>query len=145
MSRVTQVAQGIAGQINAGSFVPYTFAAAARRLISFEPTDLAQLAVSVIPVKRTTPRIDRSNRHWWDIACDVGVQQLVSPSDEDAIEGLISLAEAIDDWLREQTYLPGVEGARWWTSELLTPCDPELLDELHIVTSVFRVTYRMVV
>lgn len=144
MSHLTDVGQAIVQSINAAVFPPHaSVPAELRRVVAFDPEELTELTVSVVPITREISRLDRGGRWVWLLSCDVAVQQRVDPHDAAQIEELICLTEAIDEHLRKQERLLWGE-ARYWGSSLLTPADPEHLDTTHVLTSVFRVTYRMV-
>ncbi len=139
MSIVTDVADAVAEELNAGSF-SQAFTAARLVLPRFELKDLTELKVSVVP---RTLDISGATRAACQYAAgvDIGIQKKVQDI-EAGTDELGLLVDEITDFLRQRPLAstPWAIGARTQNDPVY---DPGHLDQHRVFTSVLSVTYKM--
>lgn len=143
MSLITDIADTVASEINAGAFLPVQ--AERRVLPEFELAELAEMKVCVVPKSMRITGATRAASQY-EIAVDVGVQMRLTPggTDVDAqVATLGSLVDQIIDHLRQRP-LSGAPYATWVSIENEPVYAPEHLAEQRVFTSVLTVTYRAV-
>jgi len=105
MSRITDIADAIAADLNAETF-SVDFTAVRTCLPSFDLTDLADLQVCVVPVAKSSTRASRGS--WEDgHEIHVGVQQKLTNVTNAVIDPLMELVEEIEDFLRASKFGSG--------------------------------------
>lgn len=150
---ITAIAKAVEAIINAGQtanqFAPEAFTAAMVYDPTLDSKQLKELHVQVVPLTREMERASRTSMQR-DVQVQIVVRQHVQPDNNDRIEQLLALAEAIDGYLCElQTVsitLPGIGPvqARWVASEHNPIYDGPSLMVKHEFLSVITAMYRVV-
>lgn len=142
MSYAVAIADAVAATINAAPSGTFSEEFEAQRRIRpvFEPADLADLKVTVVPRSIAIEAGDRST-DFFDAAVDIAVQRKVDQQEESQVVALLDLAEEIGDHLRHRRLdgLPDVV-FRSLAHEPLVAV--EHLDQMGVFTSVLTLTYR---
>lgn len=140
MAVITDIADAVAAEINAGSFSqPLT--AVREYLPSFELADMQMLRVTVVPKSLTTLPGGRShNQH--DFAIDVAVQKKLDAADNTEIDELMTLVDELADHLRFKR-LTDYPNAVWLKTENQPVYAQEHLQELRQFTSILTFTFRV--
>ena len=139
MSIVTDVADAVAEELNAGSF-SQAFTAARLVLPRFELKDLVELKVSVVP---RTLGISGNTRAASKYAVEIvtGIQKKVQDI-EAGTDELGLLVDEIGDFIRKRP-LASAPWARWTSTQNDPVYDPGHLDQHRVFTSVLTITYTM--
>ena len=140
MAVITDIADAVAAEINAGS---YSQELTAQRLLlpRFDLEDMKTLQVTVVPKAVTTVPGGRAhNQH--DYVIDVAVQQKLRTTDDSEIDGLLTLVDEIADQLRFKR-LTSYPNAIWLKTENEPVYAQEHLDELRQFTSILSFTFRL--
>lgn len=142
MSFAIAIADAVAATINSAPAGTFSEAFEAQRRIRpvFEPADLADLKVTVVPRSIAIEAGDRTT-DFFDASVDIAVQRKVEQQDESQVVALLDLAEEIGDHLRRRR-LEGLPDAvfRGLAHEPLVAV--EHLDQMGVFTSVLTATYR---
>ncbi|MFA9478512.1 hypothetical protein ACERK3_09410 [Phycisphaerales bacterium AB-hyl4] len=141
MKIVTDVAEAVLAELNAGSFSE-PFQAQRLYLPIHELAQLTELKVMVVArgvdIARSSREDDELN-----VQVDIGLRQRVLPDNTQRIDELLALVEAIEGYLnrRELAALPHAE----WMGAISEPLyDPVDLRERHTFTAALSLTYRLV-
>lgn len=144
MSTITALADAVTEHINAGSFSQPVLAVRTHQP-AFTLEELGTLRASVVPRTTTITPVSRANCIEEHVV-DVGVQKkLPSEDEQDAIDALLELTEAIGDRLRH-TRLAGFNEAAWAGIAHEAGgavVSGESLEQHRVFTSVLSVTYRV--
>lgn len=142
MSFAVAIADAVAATINAAPSGTFSQAFEAQRRIRpvFEPADLADLKVTIVPRSIAVEAGDRST-DFFDAAVDIAAQRKVDQQDEAQVVALLDLAEEIGDHLRHRRLdsLPDVVFRSLVHDPLVAV---EHLDQMGVFTSVLTLTYR---
>lgn len=140
MAVITDIADAVAAEINAGSFSqPLT--AVREYLPVFELADMQSLRVTVVPKSVTTlPGGRAHNQH--DFAIDVAVQKKLDTADNSEIDELMTLVDELADHLRFKR-LTDYPNAVWLKTENQPVYAQEHLQELRQFTSILTFTFRV--
>ncbi len=141
MSTVIDIAKAVTAKLIAAEEGTFSkdFTPVFKVLPSFEPSELVELKVTIVPRNTEINEVTRSISQY-DMQVDIGIQQkLPSGCDEELeVEALVLLADEIAEYLRAN---PLAEAA-WITSSNELPYVPEHLAERRVFTSVLTLTYR---
>ena len=140
MAVITDIADAVAADINAGSFSePVT--AVREYLPAFDLADMAQLRVTVVPKGVTiSPGGRAHNQH--DYAIDVAVQKKLDAADNTEIDDLMTLVDELADHLRFKR-LTDTPNAVWLKTENQPVYAQEHLQEMRQFTSILTFTFRV--
>ena len=138
-ARIVQLADGIVGQINAGSFSE-AFVAERRFVPFFRREDMGDgLHVIVVPRERTRDRATRSaSTH--DLSIDLAVQQAVSDINGDRVDELLALVEELADFVDGAPITATGHRVIGVASEPIY--DPDHLKTLSVFTGLLTLTCR---
>jgi hypothetical protein len=137
---ITDIADAVAAEINAGSF-SQSVSATREYLPAFELADMQQLRVTVVPKSLTTlPGGRAHNQH--DFAIDVAVQKKLDTADNSEIDDLMTLVDELADHLRFKR-LTDYPNAVWLKTENQPVYAQEHLQELRQFTSILTFTFRV--
>lgn len=140
MAVITDIADAVAAEINAGSF-SQPVSATREYLPAFELADMQQLRVTVVPKSLTTlPGGRAHNQH--DFAIDVAVQKKLDTADNTEIDELMTLVDELADHLRFKR-LADYPNAVWLKTENQPVYAQEHLQELRQFTSILTFTFRV--
>lgn len=140
MAVITDIADAVAAEINAGSF-SQSVSATREYLPAFELADMQQLRVTVVPKSLTTlPGGRAHNQH--DFAIDVAVQKKLDTADNSEIDDLMTLVDELADHLRFKR-LTDYPNAVWLKTENQPVYAQEHLQELRQFTSILTFTFRV--
>ena len=142
-SLVIQLADAVVTQINAGEYsegLP-TFTAERALTPVFEPKDLDDCHVSVVPRSHAMPLSDRTYVQN-EITVDVAVQMKIASSPETEAPLLMQLTEEIALELRKAS-LADMSAATWMGGEISPSYSYEHLRDFRTFTSVLTLTYRV--
>jgi len=140
MAVITDIADAVAAEINAGSF-SQPIDAKREYLPVFELEDMQSLRVTVVPKSLTTlPGGRAHNQH--DFAIDVAVQQKLQTTDNAEIDDLLTLVDEIADHFRFKR-LSSFPNAMWLKTENEPVYAQEHLQELRQFTSILTFTFRV--
>ena len=140
MAVITDIADAVAAEINAGSF-SQPVSATREYLPAFELADMQQLRVTVVPKSLTTlPGGRAHNQH--DFAIDVAVQKKLDTADNSEIDDLMTLVDELADHLRFKR-LTDYPNAVWLKTENQPVYAQEHLQELRQFTSILTFTFRV--
>jgi hypothetical protein len=101
MSVTTDIAEAVAGELNAAAFQAVALglgvevAAQVHARPTFARADMEALHVSVVPKARGRTRDTRGESHY-EIQVDVGIQQALGQDADETAEKLIALGEAVE-------------------------------------------------
>ena len=141
MAVITDVADAVVAELNAGSFsLPFT----AERLYLpvFELADMQALHVTVVPKSVATDAAARTQNQQ-DYAIDVAVQQKLSSTANALIDELVTLVEELADHFRFRR-LENYPDAIWLKTEQKPVYAPEHLEQLRQFTSLFTLMFRVI-
>jgi len=155
MSLITDIADAVASELNAappespespeGFSIPLN--AQRRVLPQFEPEELSDLQVSVVPKRLEITGATRTASQY-EIAIDIGVQRRLGRDLDAEVAELGTLVDQIADYLRRRPLTqmagdPGIPGLTWVSTVNEPVYSPEHLAEQRVFTSVLTVTYRV--
>lgn len=141
-AEVITLADGVVDDLNAATLVPEV--TAERRYLPYAPSDasdlksLASLKCIVVP-KTDAPIRDNRSEFRNELVVDIGLQQKLLTIDNDKIDPLVTIVQAVADYYRFQrqpiadAVLQNVETVLW---------DPGLLREFKVYTGVVTLTFR---
>ena len=141
MAVITDIADAVATEINAGSF-SQPVSATREYLPAFELADMQTLRVTVVPKSVTTLPGGRAHNQY-DYAIDVAVQKKLDAADNTEIDELMTLVDELADHLRFKR-LTDYPNAAWLKTENQPVYAQEHLQELRQFTSVLTLTFRVV-
>lgn len=140
MAVITDIADAVVAQLNAGTF-GQPFTAERAFLPVFELSDLKSVRVTVVPKGVTIIPGGRShNQH--DYAIDVAVQKKLDAADNAEIDPLVTLVDEIADFFRLKR-LESYPGAIWLKTENEPVYSQEHLDQLRQFTGLLTFTFRV--
>ena len=140
MPVITDIADAVVAEINAGSFSQSVNAQRAY-LPEFELPEMENLQVTVVPKSVTTlPGGRAHNQH--DYAIDVAVQQKLQTTDDAEIDDLLTLVDEIADHFRFKR-LGSYPGAVWLKTANEPVYAQEHLQEMRQFTSILTFTFRV--
>ena len=140
MSVITDIADAVAAEINAGT---YSQELTAQRLLlpRFDLEDMQSLQVTVVPKSLTTlPGGRAHNQH--DFVIDVAVQQKLQTINDTEIDDLLTLVDEVADQLRFKR-LTSYPNAVWLKTENQPVYAQEHLEEMRQFTSILTFTFRL--
>lgn len=140
MAVITDIADAVAAEINAGSF-SQPVSATREYLPAFELADMQTLRVTVVPKSVTTLPGGRAHNQY-DYAIDVAVQKKLDAADNTEIDELMTLVDELADHLRFKR-LTDFPNAAWLKTENQPVYAPEHLQELRQFTSILTFTFRV--
>lgn len=143
MSLITDIADAVAAEINAGAFLPVQVQR--RVLPEFELAQLTEMKVCVVPKSMRITGATRAASQY-EIDVDIGIQQKLPAGDTDVdthVATLGTLVDQIIDHLRQRP-LSAAPYATWVSIDNEPVYAPEHLVEQRVFTSVLTVTYRAV-
>ena len=140
MAVITDIADAVAAEINAGSFSQQV-SAAREYLPAFELADMQTLRVTVVPKSVTTLPGGRAHNQY-DYAIDVAVQKKLDAADNAEIDELMTLVDELADHLRFKR-LTDYPNAAWLKTENQPVYAQEHLQELRQFTSILTFTFRV--
>ena len=140
MAVITDIADAVAAEINAGSFSQLV-SAARDYLPAFELADMQTLRVTVVPKSVTTLPGGRAHNQY-DYAIDVAVQKKLDAADNTEIDELMTLVDELADHLRFKR-LTDYPNAAWLKTENQPVYAQEHLQELRQFTSILTFTFRV--
>jgi hypothetical protein len=143
---IVEIADAVVAALNAAT-LSQSFEAKRYYLPEFDLKEMDTLHVSVLPAELDEEISDRTRdraEYKIHLAVQKRVTQQESPGlDHEAIDGLMTLVEEIDDLFRHQP-LSGYEQAHWVKSENKPIYDPKHLKEHGQFTSLLVLTFRVV-
>ena len=140
MAVITDIADAVAAEINAGSF-SQPVSATREYLPAFELADMQTLRVTVVPRSVTTLPGGRAHNQY-DYAIDVAVQKKLDAADNAEIDALMTLVDELADHLRFKR-LTAFPNAAWLKTENQPVYAQEHLQELRQFTSILTFTFRV--
>ena len=140
MAVITDIADAVTAEINAGSF-SQPVSATREYLPAFELADMQTLRVTVVPRSVTTLPGGRAHNQY-DYAIDVAVQKKLDAADNAEIDALMTLVDELADHLRFKR-LTDYPNAAWLKTENVPVYSPEHLEQLRQFTSVITITFRI--
>jgi len=140
MSVITDIAEAVKEDLNAGSF-SQPFTAERHYQPLFELKDMKTLKVSVVPNGITVNPLGRGQNQY-DVKIDVAVMKKFSKDDAAELDPLMLLVEEIADHFRLKR-LAGYAGAMWIRTENVPVYAQEHMEQLRQFTSVLTFTFRM--
>lgn len=140
MAVITDIADAVAAEINAGSF-SQPVSATREYLPAFELADMQMLRVTVVPKSVTTLPGGRAHNQY-DYAIDVAVQKKLDAADNTEIDELMTLVDELADHLRFKR-LTDYPNAAWLKTENQPVYAQEHLQELRQFTSILTFTFRL--
>lgn len=140
MAVITDIADAVAAEINAGSF-SQPVSATREYLPAFELADMQTLRVTVVPKSVTTLPGGRAHNQY-DYAIDVAVQKKLDAADNTEIDDLMTLVDELADHLRFKR-LTDYPNAAWLKTENQPVYAQEHLQELRQFTSILTFTFRV--
>ena len=140
MAVITDIADAVVAQLNAGTF-SQAFTAERAFLPVFELADLKDVRVTVVPKSLAIiPGGRAHNQH--DYAIDVAVQKKLDAADNAEIDPLMTLVDEIADFFRLKR-LESYPGAMWLKTENEPVYSQEHLDQLRQFTGLLTFTFRV--
>ena len=140
MAVITDIADAVAAEINAGSF-SQPVSATREYLPAFELADMQTLRVTVVPKSVITLPGGRAHNQY-DYAIDVAVQKKLDAADNTEIDELMTLVDELADHLRFKR-LTDYPNAAWLKTENQPVYAQEHLQELRQFTSILTFTFRV--
>ena len=140
MAVITDIADAVAAEINAGSF-SQPVSATREYLPAFELADMQTIRVTVVPKSVTTLPGGRAHNQY-DYAIDVAVQKKLDAADNAEIDELMTLVDELADHLRFKR-LTDYPNAAWLKTENQPVYAQEHLQELRQFTSILTFTFRV--
>lgn len=140
MSVITDIADALVAELNAGSF---SQPVSAQRLYfpQFDLPSMQTLHVTVVPKGVVLSTLDRA-RGQGDYALDLAVQRKLATDDNPELDALVDLVEEIIDHFRARR-LDSFPAAAWLKTEVAALYAPEHMTEMRQFTSVLTLTYRV--
>jgi hypothetical protein len=144
---LVQVADAVVEVLRAGTFCS-SFSVERSYLPRHTPQQLKTTTVTVVPAGWSSELASRSTLRR-DCTIQVGLQRKLVDESNAEIDSLVSLAEAIEQHLRQVAQLPSLPQPPGFTARLLTvealaaPLDTEDLDQRRVFTTVLSLTYRI--
>jgi len=140
MSVITEIADAVVAELNAGSF-SQPFAAERHYLPVFELDDIKNLRVTVVPKGVAIQATGRnSNQH--DVEIDIAVQKKLTKTDPAEIDPLMALVEEIADRFRFKRFAS--PDAVWIRTQNEPAYAQEHLDQFRVFTSLLTLTFRII-
>lgn len=142
MSFAVAIADAVVATLNAAPSGTFSQPFDAQRRIRpvYEPADLAELKVTVVPRAIAIEGGDRAT-DFFDASVDIAVQRKVDQQDESQAIALLDVAEEIGDHLRHRR-LDGLPDAVFRSLAHEPLVAVEHLDQMGVFTSVLTLTYR---
>ena len=143
MSSVMEIADAVAAELNtaaAGMFVP-AFTAVRRVLPQFEPADLADLKVTVVPHGVEMSGATRSSQQM-EVSVDIGVMKKLGTDLDAEVAVLCDLVEQIVDYLAGRR-LSALPQSAWVRTANEPIYSPQHLAAQRTFTSVLTVSYMI--
>ncbi len=142
---VVEIADAVVAALN-GAHLSQAVSAQRYYLPEFDLKDMDTLHVSVVPAELDEEIADRSHDRA-EYKIHVAVQKRVTKQDPpgldaEAIDGLMTLVQEIDDLFRHKT-LAGYASAAWTKTENKPIFDPKHLKESGQFTSLLVLTFRV--
>lgn len=141
MAVITDIADAVVAELNAGSF-SLSFTAERLYLPAFELADMQSLHVTVVPKSVATDAAARTQNQQ-DYAIDVAVQQKLTSTANAPIDALVTLVEELADHFRFRR-LQNYPDAIWLKTEQQPVYAPEHLEQLRQFTSLLTLTFRVI-
>jgi hypothetical protein len=145
MSLITDIADAVVAELNAAPPEAFSQVLNAQRRVlpQFEPEELSDLQVSVVPKRLEITGATRAASQY-EIAIDIGVQRRLGRDLDAEVAELGTLVDQIADYLRRRPLsgIPGIPGLAWVSTVNEPVYSPEHLAEQRVFTSVLTVTYR---
>ena len=140
MAQILDIADAVVAELNAETFTQ-DFTAVRRYVPRYEPKDIKELTVTVIPGPQAVEQAARdAGEH--DYTIMVGVQIKLDSQDAAEVDPMVGLVEEIADFLAAQE-LADVPEASCLGATNEEPYIPELMDQFRVFTSFVVVNYRM--
>lgn len=140
MSVITDIADAVVADLNAGSF-SQSFNAERDYLPVFELDDIKDLRVTVVPKGIAIQATGRnSNQH--DVEIDIAVQKKLTKTDATEIDPLMALVEEIADRFRFKRFTS--PDAVWIRTQNEPVYAQEHLDQFRVFTSLLTLTFRII-
>lgn len=141
MSVITDIAEAVVAELNAGTF-SQTFQAERHYLPVYELEDIKDLRVTVVPKGTAIQSAGRgSNQH--DVEIDVAVQKKLTKTEPTEIDPLIALVEELADQFRLKR-LASYPNAVWTRTQNEPVYAAEHLDQYRVFTSILTLTFRVI-
>ena len=141
---VTQIAAGVADELNNAPAETFSLAFEAQRLYrpTFELEDLEGLTVSVVP-KGINEEIVSRRAVREEVQVDVAVQKKLQAADNAEIDALVNLVREIVGFFRFRV-LATCPDALWVRTENVPLYSVEHMDRYRVFTSVITLSYRVI-
>ncbi len=141
MADITDIADAVAAELNAGSF-GQEFTAERHYRPVFDLPEMGTLHVTVVPQGMTIETAGRG-RSQHDCRIDIAVQKKFENGDADELDPLMALVEQIADHFRFKR-LEGLPDAVWVKTENAPIYAAEHMEQNRVFTSVLTLTFRVV-
>ena len=139
MSRITDIADAVVAELNAGSFSE-TLGAERAYQPTFDLKEMKDLHVTVVPKSVTTAVASRADDQV-DFAIDIGIQKKLGSDAGAEADVLMALVAEIAAFLNRRRLATAPDVI--WVSTANEPIfSPEHFEQLRQFTSVLTVTYR---
>jgi len=139
MAVLTDIADAVAEELNAGSF-SHEFTAVRLYLPRYKPADIKDLTVTVVMGPHGVEGATRgASQH--DYTVMVGIQKKLDAETNAVIDPMMTLTEEILEFLARRQ-LASVPHVPCLLAEMSEPFIPEHMDELRVFTAFIAVTYR---
>ena len=138
MSIATGVAKAVASELKKQEF-SLPFLCEMLVLPSFEPAELEQVRVTVVPQSLETERMTRSSVKYV-VTVEIGIQRRIQGTKDETVETMCGLVDEISDHLAD-TPLAEFPAAQWQRSENEPLYVPEHLSQKRAFTGVLTVKY----
>jgi len=140
MSVITDIAEAVKDELNAGSFSE-TFTAERHYQPLFDMKEMKNLHVTVVPNDVTVHPASRgANQH--DYRVDIAVQKRFKKDQPAELDPLMTLVEEIADSFRLKR-LASFSTAMWMKTDYTAIYAPEHMEELRQFTSILTLTFRV--
>jgi hypothetical protein len=141
MAVITDIAEAVKDELNAGTFAP-PFVAQRLYHPVFDLADMTTLHVTVVPKAVALEVADRS-RDQWHVQVDIAVQKKYETDAPLELDPLMNLVQAIADFFRHRR-LALYPAATWVRTENVPVYAQEHMEELRQFTSILTLTFRVV-
>ena len=141
MAKITDIAEAVKNELNAGEF-SQTFTAERHYQPVFELKDMKNLHVTVVP-KDVELQLATRNTSQHDCRVDVAIQKKLEGTDLSEIDELMGLVEEIITFLSRRK-LTSVPNALWIKTVNEPIYAAEHMEQFRQFTSIVTLTYRMV-
>ncbi len=141
MAGITEIADAVAAELNAGSF-SQAFTAERRYRPVFDLPEMGTLHVTVVPQGMTIETAGRG-RNQQDYRIDIAIQKKFENGDAAELDPLMALVEQIADHFRFRR-LEGLPEAVWVKTENAPIYAAEHMEQNRVFTSVLTLTFRVV-